>query len=1152
MATREVKTPRGKAGGGRFNTIATSTPSKGMAMPTVKPLLVVRSGSGSEAQPPVQTPKRGGALFDNSSPMVGQVADEQKDAGNSTIKVIVRVRPMSSTEKSAGRAENVVSVPTTDTVVLQSSEPKPFTFDYVADSPTTQSEMFDMIGRPFTDSCLKGYNGCIFAYGQTGSGKTFTMQGPEADVIDTESQARGLIPRTFEYLFERIAQKEATANASSPGSVQFTVRFCYMEIYNEAVTDLLDPSKANLAVRENNKDGIYVDGITWQEVRNAEACVSLLHKGLRNRKVSETSMNKESSRSHSLLTLKVESTHVTPNGVTKRRNSCLNLVDLAGSERQKSTNASGDRLKEASNINRSLSALGNVIMALADMSDGKARHVHYRDSKLTFLLKDSLGGNSKTAIISNISPADTNFGETLSTLKFAQRAKLIKTRAILNEDTNGSMDQLRAEIKRLKAEVAAAKGKSAPLTDGEVTMGRLSEASGGTPSASDGVVRGGDDATVQQLHERINALENLLYQSMEAQTVAETKYHGLLEIEQESLKRCALLMEEDNALFASLKMQLKLKTESLKHLASKKPAPADAGEPAGSERVEGMERELAQLRSENAELRKAQEAPLSNYPEFRAMMVDNSKLSLAIRATGAFIVESNTSSGTVKLTPNPELEERQHLEKMAREVRDQFMNAVKDKKRLAEELAAASSSSANRRQSGVLPPISVGAVVSPASQDRLAAMTTPERHNFQSMRLQMWREEQAFDERRRRLEEELDSTKREVIALQTQLSSAVRRADFAVMELEELKPGLRRMSAGGKDMGDAASEIERIAKRAAEARMLCESEKQSRAAAEAALNDSSKLSGDLRAAQEALEEAHKREARLQHQLEAAEYAVAASERRAHKQQRASLVADPGRLGKLQEDNEQLQLRLANLQDEYESRKEEFAFLEGKVERITKEFSQQEEHARAQSMALEATRASLCAEQQRVADLEAKLTEVTSGDEAQAALVQALQDVERKVGELEKKLEESVKNEDTLRDSLAHQQEVHEALQRESAIAQAVLEETMKTLTFRTTSLEQMQADMNDKASETRELSDKLDSALADLEHSNRTKVCVCVCVYRQVCIGKSPSQRPCEFTCAVTAQSTWKHSFCNSSSSTSLRTGTSSSSELGRISRPSR
>ncbi len=178
--------------------------------------------------------------------------------------------------------------------------------------------------------------------------------------------------------------------------------------------------------------------------------------------------------------------------------------------------------------------------------------------------------------------------------------------------------------------------------------------------------------------------------------------------------------------------------------------------------------------------------------------------------------------------------------------------------------------------------------------------------------------------------------------------------------------------------------------------------------------------------------------------------------------------------------------------------------------------------------------------------------MTSGDEAQAALVQALQDVERKVGELEKKLEESVKNEDTLRDSLAHQQEVHEALQRESAIAQAVLEETMKTLTFKTTSLEQMQADMNDKASETRELSDKLDSALADLEHSNRTKVCVCVCVYRQVCIGKSPSQRPCEFTCAVTAQSTWKHSFCNSSSSTSLRTGTSSSSELGRISRPSR
>jgi len=361
MATREGKTPR-KGGGGRFNTIATSTPSKGMP-PTVRPLVLRNAGSGetaAAAHHAVQTPKRGGALF-QSSPMLGEGGrgtHEHKDPGSSsTIKVFVRVRPMSTSEKSAGRTENIVSVPTTDTVVMQSSEPKPFTFDYVADQSTTQHEVFDMIGRPFTDSCLKGYNGCIFAYGQTGSGKTFTMQGPEADVIDTESAGRGLIPRTFEYLFERIAQKEATANASHPGSLQFTVRCSYMEIYNETVTDLLDPSKVNLQVRENNKDGIYVDGITWQDVRNSECCVSLLHKGLRNRKVGETSMNKESSRSHSLLTLKVESTHLTPDGITKQRHSCLNLVDLAGSERQKSTNTSGERLKEASNINRSLSGM---------------------------------------------------------------------------------------------------------------------------------------------------------------------------------------------------------------------------------------------------------------------------------------------------------------------------------------------------------------------------------------------------------------------------------------------------------------------------------------------------------------------------------------------------------------------------------------------------------------------------------------------------------------------------------------------------------------------------------------------------------------------------------------------------------------------------
>ena len=321
MSTRESKTPR-KAGGGRFNTIATSTPSKGLQPAAVKPLRCAGgAGAGAPPAPLAQTPQRGGALFHSASPMPedGQAAHDGKDA-SSTIKVFVRVRPMSSSE-TKGRTENIVSVPTTDTVLLQSSEPKPFTFDYVADQATTQNEIFDMIGKPFTDSCLKGYNGCIFAYGQTGSGKTFTMQGP-GDVIDTGSAERGLIPRTFEYLFERIAQKEATANEGRPGSVQFTVRCSYMEIYNEAVTDLLDTSKANLAVRENSKDGIYVDGITWQEVRNAEGCVALLLKGLRNRKVSETSMNKESSRSHSLLTLKVESTHLTANGCVVRDLAC--------------------------------------------------------------------------------------------------------------------------------------------------------------------------------------------------------------------------------------------------------------------------------------------------------------------------------------------------------------------------------------------------------------------------------------------------------------------------------------------------------------------------------------------------------------------------------------------------------------------------------------------------------------------------------------------------------------------------------------------------------------------------------------------------------------------------------------------------------------
>jgi chromosome segregation ATPase len=624
-------------------------------------------------------------------------------------------------------------------------------------------------------------------------------------------------------------------------------------------------------------------------------------------------------------------------------------------------------------------------------------------------------------------------------------------------------------------QVASSKGK-----------GSCASVSQGSLIVSDGA---GDDGGA--LRERISDLENLLYQCMEAQTSAENKCEQLIAIKAEALDRAEAAVKEESELFSSLKMQLKLKTESIKHLTSKKApstaAPADPeanAVPPDPQRVSELEREVKELKSEIDALRMAANAPITDHPEYRELHTALSRADLAMRSEGHFIVQtSSLNQGLVKLFPNPDLEQRKHLNAMAAEVRNQFMQAIKDKKELCDELAVLRASGRDDRCGSLSSSASMGAVLSPGAQARVATMTTPVRKVFENTRLQMWREEQDFDARRRLLQEELDNTKREVMALQQQLESAHRKADLASMELEELKPSLRRLS--GADLGDAASEIERIAKRAAEARMSCETEKQSRQAAEAALNTSEQLAAQLAAARSELEEAGKREAKLRHQLEAAEYAVAASERRANKQQRASLAADPGRLAQLQDENEQLQVKLARLQDEYESRKEEFAFLEGKVERNTKQFAELEAAGERVAEELGSCKALLAGEQARVKDLEVQLQQVASGDGAKEGLVLALKEAEKAVAELERRLEESQKNEEELRDGLAHQQAVHEALQKEASIAQEVLKETMKTLEGKNTMLEQLHADFNDKTTEAKELSDRVDALLADLDHTNR-------------------------------------------------------------------
>ncbi|KAL4463035.1 hypothetical protein ABPG72_002918 [Tetrahymena utriculariae] len=369
------------------------------------------------------------------------------EAEKTSIQVTVRIRPLNEKELSENEISCVKvdpNYPNTITLETTSFESKMFCFDYIAHQFTPQQEVFNKVALPAADSCLEGYNGCIFAYGQTGAGKTYTITGASniESVLNTDH--RGMLPRVLEYIFQKIKQQQSL-------SVEYLVKCSYLEIYNEHIIDLLSDNGNNLQLREDLKKGVYVEGLTEYVTQNFLQAIEILKTGSGNRHNGATSMNRESSRSHSVFSIILQSKALSE-GVTHLRYSRFHFVDLAGSERTKQTNAMGERLKEGCNINKSLSILGNVINALVEVDNGRARHIHYRDSKLTFFLKDSLGGNSKTRVIANISPASSAFQETLSTLKFAKRAKLIKNKVQINEDHSGNVESLNNEIKKLRLE----------------------------------------------------------------------------------------------------------------------------------------------------------------------------------------------------------------------------------------------------------------------------------------------------------------------------------------------------------------------------------------------------------------------------------------------------------------------------------------------------------------------------------------------------------------------------------------------------------------------------------------------------------------------------------------------------------------------------
>ena len=368
----------------------------------------------------------------------------------SNFSVCVRVRPLIEREIRADEEEviqisdeskiiTILEPMISSTVDATAYAKHSFTFDQVFGPDISQSQVYNQQCRPIIDSVFRGFNATILAYGQTGTGKSFTISGTRTEP--------GIIPRAVEDIFAKIYEAKNT---------QFLLRASFLQLYKEQIQDLLDTRTKNLRIREQQtQDGvlIYVDNLSEFIVRNPQELFQLLEHGGKNRKIGPTHMNVESSRSHSVFSLTIEQRNTNCDGGIIL--SKLNIVDLAGSERISMTKVSGERLEETKKINSSLTALGNVIAALIDLEKGKRTHIPYRDSKLTKLLQDSLGGNCKTIFIANVTPSSSSYQETLNTLKFADRARKIQNKAHINEkfDSKVMIKRYEKEILRLRQEL---------------------------------------------------------------------------------------------------------------------------------------------------------------------------------------------------------------------------------------------------------------------------------------------------------------------------------------------------------------------------------------------------------------------------------------------------------------------------------------------------------------------------------------------------------------------------------------------------------------------------------------------------------------------------------------------------------------------------
>ncbi|XP_075773954.1 kinesin-like protein KIF1A isoform X6 [Pelodiscus sinensis] len=468
-----------------------------------------------------------------------------------SVKVAVRVRPFNSREMGRDSKCIIQMTGSTTTIVnpKQPKEtPKSFSFDYSYWSHTTpedtsyasQKQVYQDIGEEMLQHAFEGYNVCIFAYGQTGAGKSYTMMGRQ------EKDQQGIIPQLCEDLFSRISD---TTN----DNMSYSVEVSYMEIYCERVRDLLNPkNKGNLRVREHPLLGPYVEDLSKLAVTSYNDIQDLMDSGNKARTVAATNMNETSSRSHAVFNIIfTQKRHDAETSVTTEKVSKISLVDLAGSERADSTGAKGTRLKEGANINKSLTTLGKVISALAEMDSGpnknkkkkKTDFIPYRDSVLTWLLRENLGGNSRTAMVAALSPADINYDETLSTLRYADRAKQIRCNAVINEDPNNKLiRELKDEVARLRDLLySQGLGDIIDMTNALVGMSPSSSLSALSSRA----------ASVSSLHERIMFAPGS-EEAIERLKETEKIIAELNETWEEKLRRTEAIRMEREALLAEM------------------------------------------------------------------------------------------------------------------------------------------------------------------------------------------------------------------------------------------------------------------------------------------------------------------------------------------------------------------------------------------------------------------------------------------------------------------------------------------------------------------------------------------------------------------------------------------------------------------------